>query len=333
MTAIRRLSILIGAAFFLTSCATSSNNILNPAGYTASQEAWLYRLILYMAAVVFVGVEGAIILFVIRYRRRKGQEGEPRQIYDNPTLEIAWTAIPVVLVIIIFAFTVNTMTAISNPPPSPTEMKVNVIGHQWWWEFDYPDLGIVTANQLHLPTGVNAQITLTSVDVIHSFWVPQLSGKLDVVPGQPNHTLLRSDNAGVYTGQCAEFCGTQHANMRFEVVVQSPSDFDTWVKSQQTAPTPPTDDLAKQGEQIVTAGICSGCHTVDGTKAKGTVGPNLTHLFSRSIIAGGIADLTDQNLTTWLEDSGSMKPGNDMQNVHMSPQQVQAIIAYLHTLK
>ncbi len=169
--------------------------------------------------------------------------------------------------------------------------------------------------------------------MIHSFWIPELSGKTDVIPGQINHTWLNVPGIGIYGGLCSEFCGIEHANMRFNVVVESAADFQAWVVDQQQPPPLPQTDLEKAGAQIVTQGLCSGCHAVDGTPAQGKIGPNLTHLYSRSIFAGGVATLNDANLQSWITDSAAMKPGSLMASVHVSQQDAASIMAYLKTLK
>jgi len=329
---ISKLLSFISMGILLGGCIPAPS-VLNPQSGVASSEARLYDIVLIMAVVVFVLVEGGLIFTIIRHRHRRGDNSEPEQVTGNTTLEIVWTAIPAFLVIALFILTLNTMKAVAAPPPSKGDLNLVVIGHRWWWEFDYPDLGIKTADELHIPAGVTVQITLESVDVIHSFWVPQLSGKTDVIPGQPNHTWLNVPDIGTYGGQCSEFCGIEHANMRFNVIVQSPADFKTWVENQQQPAPAPQTDQEKAGALIVTQGICSACHMVDGTTAKGNVGPNLTHLYSRSIFAGGIAPLTDANLQAWVMNSAAMKPGSLMASVHVSQQDILNIMAYLRTLK
>lgn len=312
---------------------TGTPAIFNPAGMIAVKEADLFRTILWMSLPVFLVVDGGILLMIIRDRRRRGDTTEPAQVFGNRRIEIIWTAIPIGLVIALFVLTVVTMQAVAAPSPSSSDVKVTVVGHRWWWEFDYPDLGIKTANELHIPAGKAVQISLESVDVIHSFWVPQLAGKTDVVPGITNYMWLTSDKPGVYQGQCSEFCGTEHGDMRLQVFVDTPAAFQAWVTAQQALPAAPTGALAQQGQKLVTTGVCTGCHTINGTNMKGAVGPNLTHLFSRTTFAGSSYVLNDQNLTAWLTDPNALKPGNLMSVVHINPQDIPAIIAYLHTLK
>jgi cytochrome c oxidase subunit 2 len=328
----RKFWFLILFTPILAGCV-GGQNMFNTASPISGQEASLFRIVLIMGLIVFVIVDGGLLYIVIRDRQRKGDTSEPKQIYENRTAEVIWTGIPVLIVISLFVMTIVTMQAVSKPAPSSADINVTVIGHRWWWEFDYPDLGIKTANELHMPAGANVHLTLQSVDVIHSFWVPELSGKMDVVPGQTNTMWLVSEEPRTYMGHCSEFCGVQHANMNFNVVVDSSTDFTSWVSDQQQVPAPPTDPLAIQGQKLVTQGVCQGCHAIDGTNMKGQIGPNLTHLHSRGIYAGGVGILDDVNMKAWLANSGAIKPGNAMQNVHVSEADIPAILAYLHTLQ
>ncbi len=333
MTVFKRFLFSLFLLVLITGCTMPVNWVANPGSSITSQQSSLYLIILIPAAVVFLIVEGGIIYAVIRFRHRKGDASEPAQVHGNVPLEIIWTALPVLLVIFIFIIGLNTMNGIAAPAPSSNDIKVNVIGHQWWWEFDYPDLNIKTADELYIPAGTPVQITLTSVDVIHSFWVPQLTGKTDVVPGQTNHMWINASQTGTYDGQCSEFCGIEHALMRARVVVLSKADFQAWVQTQQSPPPAPQTTVELQGQKLVENGACAACHTINGTNAKGTVGPNLTHLYSRSSFAGASFPLTDANIASWLQDSAAMKPGSDMSNIHVNAQDLPAIMAFLKTLK
>ncbi len=333
MMVFKRFLISLSLLVVLTSCAGPVSWVTNPGSSITSQQSNLYLIILIPAAVVFLIVEGGIIYSVVRFHRRKGDTSEPTQVHGNVPLEIIWTALPVVLVIFIFIIGLNTMNGIAAPAPSANDIKVNVVGHQWWWEFDYPDLNIKTADELVIPVGTPIQITLTSVDVIHSFWVPQLTGKTDVVPGQTNHMWITASQTGTYDGQCSEFCGIEHALMRARVVVLSKADYQAWVQNQQSPPPAPQTALEIQGQKLVESGTCAACHTINGTNMKGTVGPNLTHLYSRGSFAGASFPLTDANIANWLQNAKNMKPGNDMSNIHVSDQDLPAIMAFLKTLK
>lgn len=317
----------------LSGCGGSANFVSNSASMISDQESSLFRLLLILAGVVFIIVEGGIIYAVWRYRRRRNDTGEPRQVYGNVPLEVVWTVIPVILVLILFIVMLNTMNAVAAPPAGPADVTVTVVGHRWWWEFDYPDLGITTANEMVIPANANVKLTLKSVDVIHSFWVPQLAGKTDVVPGQINTMWLTAKRAGDFNGQCAEFCGIEHALMRFKVVAVDKTAFDQWVTNQKKPAPAAQTDLEMQGQNLVIKGACVGCHTIGGASAQGgKVGPNLTHLYSRSTFAGGAYPLNDTNLTNWLKDTQSLKPGNLM-TMHVPDKDIQAVLAYLKTLK
>jgi cytochrome c oxidase subunit 2 len=326
---LRKFGVLAGLAIVLSACQPTPT-FLNPASPISGHESNLYRIILIMAFVVFVLVEGALTLILLRDRKKPNDEQPPRQVYGNTRLEIIWTAIPILLVISLFVMTVQTVNAVAAPPHSKSDLNVRVVGHQWWWEFDYTDQGFATANELHIPVGATVQISLDSVDVIHSFWVPQLSGKTDVIPGQHNTMWLKGDQVGVYLGQCAEFCGTEHALMRFKVYVDSQADFNAWVANQQKLAYQPQTADEQAGYTIVTT-KCVACHSIDPSKME-TVGPNLAHLFSRTTFAGSSFDLNEANLRSWLKDPQAMKPGNDMV-VNLTPQEIDQVVAYLTHLK
>ena len=328
---LRKYGVLIGLTILLSACQPSPT-FLVPASSIASHQADLYRIILIMALVVFVLVEGALIWILIRDRKRANDENLPAQVHSNMRLEVTWTVIPIILVIFLFIMTVQTVNAIAAPSSLKSDLNIRVVGHRWWWEFDYPDLGIATANELHIPEGAVVQVQLESVDVIHSFWVPQLAGKTDVIPGQPNTMWLTSDQLGEFLGQCAEFCGTEHALMRFKVIVDSKQDFDAWVANQQKPAYQPQTEDEKAGYEELT-GACAACHSLDPSEVDSVkIGPNLTHLFSRSTFAGGSFDLNEQNLRKWLEDTQAMKPGNDME-IKVLPKTRDQIISYLLNLK
>lgn len=327
----RKFGVLMGLAILLSACQPSPT-FLEPASSISNHEANLYRIILIMALVVFVLVEGALILILVRDRKRANDEKLPAQIHSNMRLEVTWTVIPILLVVVLFIMTVQTVNAVAAPSHLKSDLNIRVVGHRWWWEFDYPDLGIVTANELHIPEGATVQVQLESVDVIHSFWVPQLSGKTDVVPGQHNTMWLTSDQVGEYLGQCAEFCGTEHALMRFKVIVDSKDDFDAWVANQQKPAYQPQTEDEQAGYKEVT-GACAACHSLDPSDINTKkVGPNLAHLFSRSTFAGSTFDLNEENLRSWLADTQAMKPGNDM-DIKILPKTRDQIISYLLNLK
>jgi cytochrome c oxidase subunit II len=327
----------VAATGLLAGCA-GTPSALAPASPNATLIYDLILIVFGIAAVVFVVVEGMLIYSAVRFSRRPAGE-QPSQVEGNRRLEIAWTLAPAIVLAIVFIISIRTLWLLSYRPAlalgtsnDPQALHVRVVGHQWWWEFDYAAQGIVTANELHVPVGTIIDLDLESVDVVHSFWVPQLGGKMDVIPGHVNQTWFQVTSPGTYHGQCAEFCGVEHADMRFDVVAESPDQFQAWVKQQQS-PLPPMTGNAAQGEQAFMSGACVGCHTIDGTKAQGKVGPNLTHFASRRIFAGGVLDNTPDNLATWLTDPQKVKPGNQMPNLHLSPQQIDALVAYLESMK
>jgi cytochrome c oxidase subunit 2 len=330
MKIFHRCALLAGLGIALSGCE-SSPTFLTPASSIAEHEAKLYINILIMALVVFVLVELCLIWILIRDRNPKGDNKPPKQIYGNSKLEVTWTVIPVLLTVVLFAMTVQTMQSVAAPAASATDINLHVIGHRWWWEFEYPDLGIKTANELHIPAGATVQITLDSVDVIHSFWVPQLSGKTDAIPGQTNHMWLNADQTGAFIGQCAEFCGTEHALMRFSVVVDSQDGFNAWVANQQKPAAQPQTEDEKTGYKL-TSTLCASCHSLNPAETDAKVGPNIAHLFSRSTFAGATYDLNEENLRRWLEDTQPMKPENDM-NLKLTPEEIKQILAYLRLLK
>jgi cytochrome c oxidase subunit 2 len=216
--------------------------------------------------------------------------------------------------------------------PAATALRVDVAGKQWWWEFRYPDLNVTTANELHLPVGQTVAFHLNAPDVIHSFWIPQLGGKRDVVPHRVNQLTLTPTTPGEYVGQCAEFCGTSHANMRFRVIVQAREEFDRWVRGQQAPPPAPTEALAQQGQTLFSQSACVGCHTIAGVSG-GQIGPNLSHFGSRKTLAANMMPNSPDNVARWIENPDHMKPGARMPNLGMSAEQSKAIAAYLLSLK
>ena len=321
--------VLVGV---LSGCGGAADFVTKPASSIAQKQSNLFYIILGIAAVIFVIVEGGLIYAIVRYRRRKGDQGEPRQFDNHLGLEITWTVIPVLIVIFLFYLTVTTVNGIALPSSSPNDVNINVIGHRWWWEFTYSDLKITTAGELVIPINTTIRINLTSADVVHSFWVPQLAGKTDAIPGQPNAMWITANQTGTYDGQCAEFCGIDHAQMRLKVVALSKADFDAWVANQQLPAPAPVTDLEIKGQQLVASGVCAACHTIDGTKANGRVGPNLSHLYSRSTFGGASFPLTDQDLSAWLTNPQAVKPGNLMK-IAVAGQDLPAVLAYLKTLK
>ena len=268
----------------------------------------------------------------IRYRARPGAS-EPRQIAGNTRHEIAWTIAPLASLAILFAFTLHAMSGSDPSPDADPSPDLVIVAHQWWWQGFYPQSNVVVANEIHLPTGARWYLRLESADVVHDWWVPQLGRKMDAIPGHFNFLWIGARRPGVYTGACAEYCGEEHAWMRTRVIAQSPADFQQWIAQQQSTPPPPAGGDAAAGAGLFMQLTCPDCHTVGGTPAKGTVGPNLTHFASRETIGAGVLDNTPQNVELWMSDPQAVKPDCYMPNFHLTVTQVHQLSAYLETLK
>jgi len=319
----------LAAALLPAAALAEPPSPLNPASEGAQNIANLYWLTFWIAAAIFILVEGLLLYAVIRFRERD-PKATPPKIHGSTPLEIAWTVAPATILLMVFALMVRTMSAAAQPPAEA--MQVKVIGHQWWWEFQYPELGITTANELYVPVGEPVAVELTSDNVIHSFWVPRLAGKTDVVPGQTNSMWFQADRVGNYRGQCAELCGAQHANMNFMVIAVPPDQFELWAGRQQQ-PAVTASGEAASGEQIFMSGQCIACHAIDGTVAQGIIGPNLTHFGSRQTIAGLMLENTPENLAHWLADPQAVKPLNKMIITELSQDEIEALVQYLGSLQ
>jgi cytochrome c oxidase subunit II len=330
----RRLRPLAIGGLLLTLAACSENaplDTMEPKGPVAQKILDLSEPVFLIAGVVFVLVMALVLFAVVKYRDRGVGGPEPEQIHGNTRLEVGWTLIPA---LILFAIAIPTIAVIFDLSKKPDNaLQVTVIGHQFWWEYQYTDLGITTANELVIPAGVPVELTLKSVDVIHSYWIPPLAGKTDVIPGRENHMGFEADRPGTYLGQCTEFCGLSHANMRALAVAHTQSDFDTWVARERSAvATPPAGSEAAQGLALFTAKGCAGCHTVAGV-SQGKVGPDLTHLQARTTFAGSMFALNEENLGTWLADPPGVKPGSLMPDLGLTDEEIAQLIAYLETLQ
>jgi cytochrome c oxidase subunit 2 len=291
----------------------------------------IFLQILRWDTAIFLVVQVLLLVAVFRFRERD-PKAIPRQVRGSAMLEIAWTLIPAVILIFIAFPTVGAIFRTQAAPPKDA-LRVKVIGHQWWWEFQYPDLGFATASDLHLPAGRPVSLEITGADVIHSFWVPQLGGKRDAIPGSGTRIVLTADTPGEYYGQCAEFCGASHANMRHLAVVDLPEAFAAWAANQKEAAlSPPDGSPAAAGREVYRTGTCVGCHTVRGVSAGG-IGPDLTHVGSRRTIAGGILPNTPENLGRWVRHAPALKPGALMPEQKLSDPEVTALVAYLQSLR
>jgi len=306
-------------------------SIFAPAGAPADAIRTISLLVLAIAAAIFLLVGGLLAYCCVRYRSRpEDDEREPPQVYGSNPVELAWTVVPILIVFVLITTTARTIYEIQAAPPPADAINVRVVGHQWWWEFQYPDLGVVTANELHVPAGVATYLTLESADVVHSFWVPRLAGKTDVIPNRRNVMWLTPWEPGTYLGQCAEFCGTQHAHMLLRVVAHPPAEFQGWLASQRQPAA--ADPRVASGRELFEATACVNCHTVQGTGAYGTFGPDLTHLMSRETIGAGVAPNGAETLKSWIADPSILKPGVLMPAMQLSQSELDQVVAYLTTL-
>ena len=346
------LAVALTAAV-LAGCAATEGQMSTyvARGNSAREILTLSNIIFVTGAAVFVLVEGLLIYSIVKYRRGP-DDGVPLQVHGHKTLEIVWTIIPAIIVLVIATLTFRTQSILADQPQNP--LRVTVVGHQWWWEFQYPDLNVVTANELHLPAGRPVEFTLESADVIHSFWIPRLFGKTDVIPGLTNKLTFTPDDTAepvLFRGQCAEFCGVTHAQMGMFAVVEPQASFDTWVRqqaaaapvpagvTQEAAPNPEVTAVAiatspaatavpipnvtgasprggspeAQGYALFKSKGCVGCHAIQGYPgATGTIGPSLTHVASRQHIVAGWLANTPDNMRAWLRDPNQVKPDNIM---------------------
>src|ERR1700760_1644796 len=312
-------------------------SIYSPHSGPANMIAHLSYFVLQIAAAIFIVVGGLLLYVIIRFRQKGPDDNtEPPQVYGSTQIELAWTVIPVLIVFVLFLTTARILFAIQDQKMPPTAVDVDVVGHQFWWEFRYAKSGFTAANELHVPLSTQqdpmiTSLNLLSADVVHSFWVPALFGKIDMFPNQVNHMWFNPDKPGMYVGQCAQFCGVEHAKMLLRVYVQSPEDYAAWVKNQQQPGI--QDPAVAQGRQVFESQSCVSCHVIRGTSAKGKFGPDLAHSASRDTLASGAADNTAANLKLWIQDPDYVKPGSLMPAMQLSDDQIDKVVAYLDTLK
>ncbi len=349
----RRLALLAASLLIvLGACGDEEipQNSLDPAGPIARDIDGLWWLVFWIATAIFVLVQAALLVSVFRYRARKGDEGRRiRQLHGNTRLEVTWTVLPAVLLAVIAVPTVSTLFDIREEPVGDDVLHVNVVGHQWWWEYEYPEFGFFTANELHMPADRPVYLTMTSDDVIHSFWVPKLNGKRDAVPGRISHLTLIADEPtpeGEFIwGQCAEFCGLAHADMRIKVKVHDEEGFQAWAAGQAQDAIIPTEGLAAEGWETFKV-VCTACHPVAGAEeAQQRLAPDLTHYASRSWFAGATFTNTVEHLSAWLRNPSDLKPMapelNDlagdpprilgMPNFGLDDRQIDALVALLES--
>jgi cytochrome c oxidase subunit II len=312
-------------------------SIFRPDSTPADSIFHLSWLVLSVTGLIFLVVFSLIAYSVVKFRRRGVEDGrEPPQIYGSNQVELAWTVIPVLIVLILFAATARVIHSIQDAPEPPGSIDVTVIGHQFWWELRYPQLGIVSANELHVRVSETSHptptfLTLLSADTDHSFWVPRLAGKTDLIPNHPNRMWIDPHETGLYLGQCAQYCGVEHAKMLLRVYVDSPEQFGKWVQNQKAAAA--SDSSVEVGRRVFESTGCINCHAVRTTVADGRFGPDLTHLMSRDTIASGIAPNTVENLRRWIQDPDSIKPASLMPAMKLNEKDLDALVQYLGTLR
>ncbi len=297
----------------------------SPRSPLAQSIAEVFTWSLVILAVVVAVVVALVTYAIVRYRARPGELGEPSQRPPPRWPEYAWTAGPVLIVVLLFVISVAGVRG-SDPPVEGRAPDLVIIGHQWWWEYRYLAEGIVTANELHLPVGRRLLARVESADVIHDFWVPQLGRKMDATPGHPTHLWLEASAPGVYLGTCAEYCGTEHAWMRIRAIVDDDARWREWVAAERANPPPPS-PAAVAGARIFEQRSCSSCHAFAGSGAR--IAPDLTHLASRATLAAGAVDNGPEALARWLADPQRMKPGALMPNLHLSDEEVQDLVEFL----
>jgi cytochrome c oxidase subunit 2 len=316
--------------------ALPGTSIFAPAATPAHSIARLGTVVLAITGGIFLALWLLTAYVVVRYRARPPEENlEPPQVFGSTEIELAWTIIPILLIIVLFLTTAGVLFALQHLGKPANALEVVVIGHQFWWEFRYPQLHITSANELHLPVSNAPQygpayMKLTSADVDHSFWVPRLAGKVDLIPNRVNELWIDPRTPGLYLGQCNQFCGTQHAKMLLRVYVDTAEQFSDWVRNQQQ---PAAQNSAADGRQAFESESCVNCHTIAGTSANGRFGPDLTHLMSRQTIASGAVQNTRDNLMKWVDDPDTFKPGCLMPSLHLSSPEISQITDYLMSLK
>ena len=332
-----RTLLLALALSALGACSQDApQDFLEPEGPVARRADQLWDITFLIAAIIFVIVQGLLVYAIVRFRAKPGREA--RQFHGNTKVEVVLTVIPALILAGLAVPTVSTIMDLAQKPPGALEIKV--IARQFWWEYQYTDLGVTTANEMHVPIDTPVYLTLEGDDVIHSFWIPKLTGKQDVIPGRVNNMRFEASIPDrEYYGQCTEYCGLSHALMRLRVFTHSQSDFDQWVQDQTEPAAEVTDSLAQEGERIFleedlpAGGQCINCHAVQGTDAQATTAPDLTHFGSRKTFAGAVFDLNEENLSAWLRDPPGVKPGAKMPDYGLSEDQVEALVAYLMSLE
>ncbi|MER3451104.1 MAG: cytochrome c oxidase subunit II [Thermus sp.] len=321
------ISVLLGLGLALAE-AGHRVGVLNPATSFNREVSWLLIWVLVFAVLIFGVVAGSLTYIALRFRAKGNEVGEPPQIHGNDRLEVIWTAIPIVIVLILFGLTAKSLVQVNKAVPGA--FTVEVTGYQFWWDFTYPGLGLRTSNELILPVGVPVQLEVTSGDVIHSFWVPGLSGKQDAIPGQKNRIHFTPEKPGNYYGVCAELCGASHARMLFRVLVLPKEEFDRFVAEAQAYQPP----VANPRGREVFQQNCAACHNATGKKPPAVIGPELAFVGNRLSLGAGIMDHTPEHLKAWIRNPAGFKPGVKMPGFpQLSEADLNALVGYLEGLK
>ncbi|MGO8971386.1 MAG: cytochrome c oxidase subunit II [Myxococcaceae bacterium] len=316
---------------------SSPTDIFTPASTPARSVFELSLFVWAATACIFLVVFALLAYAVVRYRQRANDDGrEPAQVYGSTQIELAWTIIPVLVVLVLFLTSARVILSVQDAVHPPGALQVTVIAHQFWWEYRYPGLGVVTANELHVPVSSKEHplptvLTLLSADTDHSFWVPRLAGKTDLIPNFPNSMWIDPETPGLYLGQCAQYCGTQHAKMLLRVYVDAKEDFERWVQGQREPARSP--EAVSRGRHVFESTACINCHAVQGTVADGRFGPDLTHLMSRDTLASGAAPNTPAVLRQWIANPDSIKPGSKMPAMGLDGPALDDVTAYLLSLR
>jgi cytochrome c oxidase subunit II len=339
-TALRPVALLfccMSSAVAEGASSTGPTNIFSPQSTPARSIFHLSLFVLAITGIIFAVVFTLLVYCISKFRASSADaNSEPAQVYGSTQIELAWTIIPILIVVVLVLATGRVIHALQDAPMPANAIEVTVIGHQFWWEYRYPQLGVVTANELHIPASDPAHPTptflqLLSADTDHSFWVPELAGKTDLIPNHPNRMWMDPERPGVFVGQCAQYCGTQHAKMLLRVSVDSPDDFAQWIREQRTPAI--VDERVAVGRRVFETTACINCHSINGTVANGRFGPDLTHLMSRTTLAAGAALNTPENLRLWIQDPDAIKRGSLMPAMKLSDPDLDALAEYLETLR
>ena len=317
------------AMVVLAACSSNAPSSLNPKGSEAREIAAVWWLMFALATAVYVIVAGFIVAASLRGRRT--EEGRPSRITDDAFIWVGGIIVPALILAVLAVVTVRSVGRVRTREPGA--LRIEVVGKQWWWAVSYPDQGVVTANEVRVPVGRPIQVDLLSDNVIHSFWVPQLAGKVDTIPGQRNTLRFRVTEPGVYRGECAEYCGVQHARMAFQVIAEPSQEFDRWMTRRRQPQAEPASELAARGRVVFERESCAGCHAIRGTAARGTAGPDLTDFGSRRTIGAATVPNTRGYLTGWIANAQVIKPGNLMPPIALAPDELTALTEYMESLK